>query len=360
MGRKMYQPAVKRYKTGLDAVNTHTPGHVMPSNMSNNSTNNVHDDGDMDDFDFGDEGGIVAGQNDLPTRTNQQKMDSYNQEWDALMPSLVKAYINRFHNSNNTPQYNQYKETCIIKDQEIPYCLNCYKEEPVALMTYNLLAASPTRPSMAFHLSLLEFYSKLRGYGQTTVQAFSSTLSDVFSYKVRKAYFIYLEMIATIENHIHQNIWTQEEKGCPACPMDRMFVALDGNMQLKRRKLKENDVIKYINEDFFSADKYQDKYEDDQDQPSTTDECESNFKATTNASRSNARYHESGLVGSICARHDVPLEFTNIYQSGEKFKYALAVLHALLEYPGAKINTIMYDICCRIKNAIKVSHSWVN
>ena len=99
-----------------------------------------------------------------------------------------------------------------------------------------------------------------------------------------------------------------------------MFVALDGNMQLKRRKLKENDVIKYINEDFFSADKYQDKYEDDQDQPSTTDECESNFKATTNASRSNARYHESGLVGSICARHDVPLEFTNIYQSGEKYE----------------------------------------
>ncbi|KAI7856125.1 hypothetical protein BDC45DRAFT_567627 [Circinella umbellata] len=77
---------------------------------------------------------------------------------------------------------------------------------------------------------------------------------------------------------------------------------------------------KYTNEEFFSADRYQEKYEDDQEQPGTTNECESNFKATTNALYGNARYHESGLVGSICARHDVPLEFTNIFQSGEKWK----------------------------------------
>ena len=98
-----------------------------------------------------------------------------------------------------------------------------------------------------------------------------------------------------------------------------MFVALDGNMQLKRRKLKANDDKKYTNEEFFSADRYQERYENDQEQPGTN-ECESNFKATTNASYGNARYHESGLVGSICARHDVPLEFTNIYQSGEKYE----------------------------------------
>ena len=76
----------------------------------------------MDNFDFGDEGDIFAGQNDLPTRTNQQKMDSYNQEWDVLMPRLVKAYINRFNNSNNTPQYNQYKETCINPRQQLCDC----------------------------------------------------------------------------------------------------------------------------------------------------------------------------------------------------------------------------------------------
>ena len=99
-----------------------------------------------------------------------------------------------------------------------------------------------------------------------------------------------------------------------------MFVALDGNMQLKRRKLKADDDKKYTNEEFFSADRYQEKYEDNQEQPGTTNECESNFKATTNASYGNARYHESGLVGSICARHDVPLEFTNIFQSGEKYE----------------------------------------
>ena len=99
-----------------------------------------------------------------------------------------------------------------------------------------------------------------------------------------------------------------------------MFVALDGNMQLKRRKIKENDVEKYVNEDFFTADKYQYLYEDQYETAADNNSaCESNFKATTNASRGDSRYHESGLVGSICARHDVPLEFTNIYRSGEKY-----------------------------------------
>ena len=77
----------------------------------------------MDDFDFGDEGGIFAGQDEerelLPTRTNQQKTNSFNQEWDALMPSLAKAYIQHFNNCNSTPQL---KETSINHEEQLCEC----------------------------------------------------------------------------------------------------------------------------------------------------------------------------------------------------------------------------------------------
>ena len=157
-------------------------------------------------------------------------MDTFNQEWDALIPRLAKAYIGRFYHFNYGPQFKEtavnpqqplcdcaeprisfLKVDCIymtgktfdsfgiyyitvilimiinlgiVKDQHIPYCSNCHKEEPIALLNNNLLAASPTRPSMEFHVCLLQFYSKLRGHGQTTVQAFSTTLSHVFGYQV--------------------------------------------------------------------------------------------------------------------------------------------------------------------------------
>ncbi|KAI8142642.1 hypothetical protein BJV82DRAFT_516081, partial [Fennellomyces sp. T-0311] len=69
-------------------------------------------------------------------------------------------------------------------------------------------------------------------------------------------------------------------------------------------------------------------------------------------------FHETGLFGSVCARHNIPLEFTNMYQSGEKFKYPLAVLDVILQKYGSNVN-IMYDIACRFESSFKVSESWL-
>ncbi|KAI8136596.1 hypothetical protein BJV82DRAFT_481014, partial [Fennellomyces sp. T-0311] len=61
---------------------------------------------------------------------------------------------------------------------------------------------------------------------------------------------------------------------------------------------------------------------------------------------------ETGVFGSVC-KHDIPLEFTSMILSGERYKYPLAVIKVLTEKYGSNIN-IMYDIGCRFKRALYV------
>ncbi|KAI9251945.1 hypothetical protein BDA99DRAFT_608054 [Phascolomyces articulosus] len=176
-------------------------------------------------------------------------------------------------------------------------------------------------------------------------EALAKTFSDIFHFDVSetlrknlgKAFFKYLEVAALAEQELVavNNLVTQE-KGCPGCPMNCILIALDSSMQLTRRKAKENDK-KEIKHD-------------------TSLDCESDFKAIKNKPHSPTNCHEKGLVGSICARHDILLEFTNIYQPGEKFMYAISIIDALLnQYPSIKIDTIMYDTCCRVEPTLKMN-----
>ncbi|KAI7860183.1 hypothetical protein BDC45DRAFT_529802 [Circinella umbellata] len=318
-------------------------------------------------------------------RIHQMRVQQNNIVWDDTMHKLVDAYINSFR--NGVPDYKVSRPThvnpcngcqnpnlrslsvdCIyttgiIKEENFTYCKNCYSSAPVFFIQHHLFVATPKNTKMAFHLSLLEFYTTLRGYGHTAVNAFGSTMSHVHTYQKDEtlsknlgyAFFRYLELSSLVEEKIvSENPLVKEKEGCPACPRDRMFIALDGNMQLKRYKANEYDKEKYISSQYFSADRKQDQYEnftsESNDNPQS---CERNFKATVNVSRGDPKCHECGLVGSICARHDIPLEFTNIYESGEGFKYTLAIINALLQIPNARIVTVMYDIICRIKSSIK-------
>ncbi|KAI8136945.1 hypothetical protein BJV82DRAFT_526155 [Fennellomyces sp. T-0311] len=103
------------------------------------------------------------------------------------------------------------------------------------------------------------------------------------------------------------------------------------------------------------ADRYQIDFGDNIE--STTrvpsdESCSSDFRAATLTitSRQLPLYNETGIFGSVC-KHDIPLEFTNMVLSGERYKYPLAVVKALTEKFGFNIN-IMYDIGCRFKPAL--------
>lgn len=106
-----------------------------------------------------------------------------------------------------------------------------------------------------------------------------------------------------------------------------MFIALDGNFQLHRRKANAEDNIKAESGLFFTADKLQDKYAEVQAAPCNNN-CESDFKAADLAitSRHKSKFPETGIIGSACARHGTPLVFTNIFLSGERYQYYFSIL----------------------------------
>ncbi|KAI9490979.1 hypothetical protein BDB00DRAFT_522360 [Zychaea mexicana] len=98
----------------------------------------------------------------------------------------------------------------------------------------------------------------------------------------------------------------------------KLFVAVDGNMQLRRRKAHANDTKKAEAATFFSADKMHDVYEKHEVTNAVNKRCESELKAVTSVSAAVEKFYESGIVGCVCGRHNVPLQFTNIFASGEK------------------------------------------
>ncbi|KAI9484924.1 hypothetical protein BDB00DRAFT_721768, partial [Zychaea mexicana] len=89
--------------------------------------------------------------------------------------------------------------------------------------------------------------------------------------------------------------------------------------------------------------------------------CDSKFRNADESYVSQAirQCYESGVLGCVC-RHNLPLEFTNIVQSGEKHKYPLSVIDVLMKKHGTKVLKIMYDIGCHFEPAIKENFpDWV-
>ncbi|ORY93787.1 hypothetical protein BCR43DRAFT_346228 [Syncephalastrum racemosum] len=313
----------------------------------------------------------------------RSKRETLRRSWKTQLGVLAEAYIES-HADGSGPQYTANSApgphccTCdgpkVRKSIDCVYLTGIRKEEfvfcngqncaPVTLMRHHLLAASPKRPAMAFHLSLMEFYSVLRVEGHTAVQAFSNTLAQVHKYlkadTLRKnmglAFFIYRELLDLVLVRLAHKAPVLKDRGCPCCVDDKLIVAMDGNFQLKRRKADKEDKEKAMHPSFFRANHRQSIYDRadlevaDADTPSDG-KCSSNFKAeeTAMTSRSRNQFHETGLFGSACARHGIPLEFTDIYESGEKFKYPLAILNVLTEQYGNNIG-VMYDIACRFKS----------
>ncbi|KAG0144763.1 hypothetical protein CROQUDRAFT_46793, partial [Cronartium quercuum f. sp. fusiforme G11] len=66
--------------------------------------------------------------------------------------------------------------------------------------------------------------------------------------------------------------------------------------------------------------------------------------------------HDSGIFACTC-HHNIPLCFTNMYQSGKKLHYLVAILDHLMMYLLGKCVGVLYDIVCHLEmHILKVSH----
>ncbi|KAG0138994.1 hypothetical protein CROQUDRAFT_707494 [Cronartium quercuum f. sp. fusiforme G11] len=65
-----------------------------------------------------------------------------------------------------------------------------------------------------------------------------------------------------------------------------------------------------------------------------------------------AQSDDCGLIGCTC-HHDVPLKFANIYKTGEKLYYLVAILEQIpMDFPRVKIG-VLYDIRCHFEAHFK-------
>ncbi|KAI9484485.1 hypothetical protein BDB00DRAFT_933633 [Zychaea mexicana] len=309
-----------------------------------NSQHDQLDHGETDDLDYGDgpgsafnEGLTVFRLNDHDIEKHKRRLEALDENWSEVFKVLPKDY-----------------------EREI---LCVFITDASTLLYHHLFPSSPASPRTAFHLPLLDFYYALLAEGHLAAQAFGNACSYVHKFenpdRIRKtlgnAHTAYMELKEKVTDEMvneFSNITPMERDACPACPKEgKLFVAVDGNMQLRRRKAHANDTKKAEAATFFSADNMHDVYEKHEVINAVNKRCESELKAVTSVSAAVEKFYESGIVGCVCGRHNVPLQFTNIFASGEKYKYALSVLAVATK--GYKDVNILYDLGCRFGPSFK-------
>ncbi|KAI8136608.1 hypothetical protein BJV82DRAFT_639185 [Fennellomyces sp. T-0311] len=328
-----------------------------------------------------------GGEASTQSTRNSKTVSEVEQEWASHMESMADAYV--FSYAENRPTHAEaspyaaarcincddqdIKEreiTCVfyagIRRWKIPFC-KCTSDRET-LIRHHVFPATPTTPRTAVHIPFLDFYDALLlETGRVSVQAFANAIAAQHHYErsesIRKAignaHFAYKNMLDVISARLQT-----EDQGCPLCPERGIWIALDGNMQLRRRKLNAEDTNMPDTRTFFSADALQHKYDKEATLPPTSADqsCQSHLRvADLNITNKKIpKFFKNGVVGCTCARHTIPLQFTNMIESGEKFKYPLAVIEAFKKQYGNDDINVMYDIACRFKPALKSTFPELN
>ncbi|KAH9809795.1 hypothetical protein DFH28DRAFT_904299 [Melampsora americana] len=132
---------------------------------------------------------------------------------------------------------------------------------------------------------------------------------------------------------------------------------MDGNFQHRHNKLaSKDDPDESEYPDIFVRPSEIAKHDVTIDAPPDDDDdpCGESHK-TANDTRNSSTWDQcddTGLFALAC-RHDVPLLLANIYKSGEKSYYPLALIQSLLDdFPDLRVG-ILYDIGCHLDKHIK-------
>ncbi|CAO3601287.1 unnamed protein product [Absidia cylindrospora] len=88
-------------------------------------------------------------------------------------------------------------------------------------------------------------------------------------------------------------------------------------------------------------------------------QCTSVYSAANGSAKSSIKYDITGLFGSACARHGIPEFFVDITTVGERFRYAMTVVSAIInkyQYTAGDKVTMMYDIGCKLKKQVDAKY----
>ncbi|KAH8108225.1 hypothetical protein DFH11DRAFT_1517256, partial [Phellopilus nigrolimitatus] len=271
------------------------------------------------------------------------------------------------------------------------------------LARHGYIATAPNHPSLAFSTRALKYFRVLNSRcASLSIQAFVRSLCDLhkepYNRSMRRAfssaYDVYIEIVHTINNRLdellHKTTISKYQDTCPACVYRvagephlkfSMLTCMDGNESMKRvrrtRTLDEDVTVCVERPDgrgrgshmFLEADEV-DIFEDEvtqaraaraqertrqkthstaSDLQSTNDKpspCVPRWKNMSDDSKKKmwGIFDETGIFITAC-RHGTVLQICDMIQSGELWKYPLAMVARLTDVFGKDIMSAS-DVGC--------------
>ncbi|UOH79962.1 hypothetical protein LQV05_002611 [Cryptococcus neoformans] len=263
--------------------------------------------------------------------------------------------------------------------QSVSFCLSCAAAEPVRLLQMGFVAASPRVPTIAFSLSLLQFLHTLWKVSPLGIDAVSKALWAYHGQRggvyladkslkerrpgplVRSALGVYRDIQfqkeMLLEQALDLSLRDVHASLCPACFGPRessdlpdatkeVYMAVDANFTHSRLKSSANHVS-------HAAEQYEESGADKVKVGRDSSACSDNWKAKDGGQKEDNYKTDTGFVAIVC-RHNCCHKMVNLYQTGEKMFYPLALIQYILfdVDPDVRVG-LLYDIGCNFESHLR-------
>ncbi|XP_057297873.1 uncharacterized protein LOC130628863 [Hydractinia symbiolongicarpus] len=284
---------------------------------------------------------------------------------------MTYTFHNELHDAHCYSCSNKYFRVITIVSEkgclhqcEVWFC-TC-ESEFSKLLKYDLWPSTPTKPSTAISIKLLDQFVALQMEGKISFTSFIDGMSwktGMHNQTLKRVLtrFMQTDSIDQYRQFQRQlrDLWFSDLTGkkpnqCPACPIDAgsVFYCMDANFGLvlkssasKSKNTPNNDKNHFIEDD--EVDTFMSSYDD---KAVENKEC-NNFQAGNRirSKRKSSKLSVTGVFGVSC-RHEIPKLFLNM-RHGERIGYAVLMMNKILaEVLGKDIDVhIMYDIACLLK-----------
>ncbi|KAA1110447.1 hypothetical protein PGT21_021725 [Puccinia graminis f. sp. tritici] len=278
--------------------------------------------------------------------------------------------------------------------EAIPFC-KCMPDV-VRLIHYGFFASSADKPRTAFSIRLIQFHHNLWQSAVISSSAFVKAISTFLDSRSSRMLFARgnkfrkrnLLVPFSFSADLFSRILVREKKilndglelskaelwanKCPRCfgpslhevksnPNEPdVIIAMDGNFQQRHYSHASKDVpsedqypVDFIPPSALNTDV--EAVESTEAEAIGIDPpCSDSHKAAndTRSGTSWEKCDDNGVFASAC-RHDVPLLFANIFQTGEKLYYPVSIIRNILaDFPAHKFG-ILYDLGCHLESHVR-------
>ncbi|KAG8700478.1 hypothetical protein FRC08_004676 [Ceratobasidium sp. 394] len=327
-----------------------------------------------------------------PSNTKwKERLSTEHEAWQDQLPALCDAYIAYrtgmgLPGSEGSGTLEAITLVCVDVRDEMTRSFKLFEGDSnanVVLLRHGYLSATPSRPTIAFSLDLLDILAAVqRRSPAVSIEAMSKAFCDLRNIpytphsrtRLSSALDVYYMVNRVIKKRVDKAMGRDSpdwrlKNCCPPCMYilegepelnPKLLATCDGNDSLKRCARAGSADQREYESDYYISPEEVDRFKDEVansrrgKQKSKSDdggeektECEKRWKnagADGKPKKPVRFFEETGVFASLC-RHSCPLTICDMIRSGELAKYALATVDKLMRVFGPHI-LLGYDIAC--------------